>query len=311
MAVFISYSHQDKDFVTALAANLVRRNVHIWLDTWEINVGDSLLNKVQLALEQASAIIVVLSETSVKSNWVNKELNSGLMRELEEKRVIILPVLVDNCTIPLFLKEKKYADFRLNFDEGLENVFDGISKVINSSLGRIVHSNYHTDWSIDWRIKADGLFLMDINMVDHADNIPYTVLTKTTMYANKTATEYFQLFNQHGLGWVAEGILLDLINEMSNKGEMRLILEDQKQKEHTVDFKDTSTEFGFILSTTSRRMGEDNGKDILVNYGGQLRNVYQANKSTMRKLTHEEYKLVNEIASIFRIEFNNCFRELQ
>jgi len=41
------------------------------------------------------------------------------MRELDEKRVVVLPVIVEECDIPLFLREKMYADLRTNFNTGL------------------------------------------------------------------------------------------------------------------------------------------------------------------------------------------------
>jgi TIR domain len=71
--VFISYAHSDKDFVDNLAGQLVMRNAHVWVDRWELNVGDSILNNVQTAIQDASALIVVLSKASVQSEWCKKE----------------------------------------------------------------------------------------------------------------------------------------------------------------------------------------------------------------------------------------------
>ena len=116
MPVFISYSHQDKNFVEKFASQLVANKAKVWLDTWELNVGDSLITRVQEAISGASALLVILSKTSVASEWCKKELSSGLIRELEEKRVVVLPVLIEDCEIPMFLRDKLYADFRDNFD---------------------------------------------------------------------------------------------------------------------------------------------------------------------------------------------------
>ena len=91
MPLFISYSHADKSFVDQLAAHLVLHHVHVWLDRWELHVGDSLISKVQEAITGASGLLVILSKASVKSEWCRKELNSGLIRELDEKRVVVLP----------------------------------------------------------------------------------------------------------------------------------------------------------------------------------------------------------------------------
>ena len=82
MPIFISYNHNDKDFVTALARNLVYARHNVWIDQWELNAGDSLLDKIQAAIGESVAILVVLSEHSINSSWCKRELNAGLMREL-------------------------------------------------------------------------------------------------------------------------------------------------------------------------------------------------------------------------------------
>jgi hypothetical protein len=39
MPVFICYSHENKDFVDRLAANLIKNKTRVWLDRWELQVG--------------------------------------------------------------------------------------------------------------------------------------------------------------------------------------------------------------------------------------------------------------------------------
>jgi TIR domain len=122
MAIFISYSRSDVAFVDWLAKRLVARRHHIWMDRWELSIGDSLISKIQGALTDSDAMLIVLSKNSVGSEWCKKELNSGLMRELEEKRVLVMPCIIDDCNVPLFLREKLYADFRKDRDEAFDQV---------------------------------------------------------------------------------------------------------------------------------------------------------------------------------------------
>lgn len=150
MPIFISYSHKDKEFVDKLAIQLVRHNVNVWLDRWELSVGDSLIEKVQDAVDGASALLVILSKSSTSSEWCKKELSAGLLRELEEKRVVVMPVMLEECDVPVFARGKMFADFRTDFDVGLRSVIEGIAKVTNPSLARFTEPTYHTDWSIDW-----------------------------------------------------------------------------------------------------------------------------------------------------------------
>ena len=50
MSVFISYSHSDSVIVEKIASYLVSKNIHIWIDKWQLNHGDSLITKIQDAI---------------------------------------------------------------------------------------------------------------------------------------------------------------------------------------------------------------------------------------------------------------------
>jgi TIR domain len=181
MPVFISYSHQDRDFVDKLAAQLVRNRVHLWLDRWELRVGDSLTSCIESAIGGASALLIVLSRAAVKSDWCRRELNAGLVRELEERRVVVLPVLIEDCQVPLFLRDKLYADFRSSPDHGLQAVLDSLTRFTNDSLGRIVEPEWHMDWAMDWgTIEFDGEVVAAktrVTIVEQAVAQPYSVLS--------------------------------------------------------------------------------------------------------------------------------------
>src|SRR4051812_42614928 len=122
MPIFISYSQKDKDFVDNLARNLVAAKHHVWMDRWELSLGDSLTQKIEGALTEANAILVIISKNSVESHWFKRELSAGLIRELEERKTLVMPCLIDDCTIPLFLRDKLYADFRKSPDEAFNLV---------------------------------------------------------------------------------------------------------------------------------------------------------------------------------------------
>src|SRR5271163_1970376 len=96
--------------------------------SWPVALGGGV-GRVQSAIQESSALLILLSKASVQSEWCKKELNAGLMRELDEKRVLVLPVLLEDCEMPIFLREKMYADFRTNFDVGLRKLVDALLKV--------------------------------------------------------------------------------------------------------------------------------------------------------------------------------------
>lgn len=110
-SVFLSHSSKDKFFVRELAEKLKPYGIQVWLDEAELNVGDSLTEKIGVAIQEADYLCVVLSQNSINSSWVQKELQVAMQKELDEKRVVVLPLLLEQVEIPPFLRDKKYADF--------------------------------------------------------------------------------------------------------------------------------------------------------------------------------------------------------
>jgi hypothetical protein len=132
--LFISYSSKDAKFVGKLANDLVSRGLKVWWDKWMMKVGDSLHKKIQEAITSSAWLGVVLSPNSVSSPWVEKELNSALMKELEQKEVFVLPILYEDCPIPLMLKDKVYADFRSSYQRGLSALLERFTLNMNPTL---------------------------------------------------------------------------------------------------------------------------------------------------------------------------------
>jgi hypothetical protein len=117
--IFLSHSSKDNEFVRRLATDLQSRGVPVWFDKWELKVGDSLTDRISSGINESAWLAVVLSKNSVSSQWVKTELNAALAKELEKKKVFVLPILIDDCDIPVFLKDKMFADFRRSYDAGL------------------------------------------------------------------------------------------------------------------------------------------------------------------------------------------------
>jgi hypothetical protein len=287
MPVFISYSHSDKKKVEKIAAHLVKNRASVWVDTWELNVGDSILNKVQEAVETSGALLIMLSKASVESEWCKKELNAGLMRELSEKRVVVLPVVIEDCEIPLFLRDKMYADFRMDFDFGLQAVLDGIAKVINADQGRILEEDGYSDWAVDWGYH-DELFYTRFTIVHCAESAPLTFITEVRVFCNEIATRRYKQYEDAGLDWIGRNMIAEMLFDIGERKDIRLILDSQLPQEEKISYLDPKTDLGFNIHISSRKMGEDNGKDQLINISDYLKGIRHYIRSVSRKLTVDE-----------------------
>lgn len=117
--VFISHSSKDKMFVERLIADLRNAGVDIWLDKAEIGVGDSIIEKINAGLNESDYVAVVLSPNSISSRWVQQELNAAYISSLDKQNKVVLPILIENVEIPPLIRDRHYADFRTDYNAGL------------------------------------------------------------------------------------------------------------------------------------------------------------------------------------------------
>jgi hypothetical protein len=122
IVAFLSHSSKDKPFIRQLASDLAKQGIDTWLDEQRILVGDSITEKIGQGLAQSDYFIIALSEASVGSAWVKKELSGALLREVERRKVTVLPIKLSECEIPEMLQDKKYADFSKSYKEGLQEL---------------------------------------------------------------------------------------------------------------------------------------------------------------------------------------------
>ncbi|TGL60041.1 toll/interleukin-1 receptor domain-containing protein [Leptospira sarikeiensis] len=295
MPVFISYSRTDLDFVDRLAKNLVSERVHVWLDRWEMKVGDSLIDKIQSAIKSSDYLCVVLSKASVSSDWCRKELNSALMRELEEKRVVVLPVLLEDCEIPFFLKEKFYADFRNSFQSGFQDLKNALAHAATSSLGRFESADSDTDWGIDWGLFNGKFFFVRMTAVHIYKNYPFTLLAEIQLTCNDKATLRNQYFESAGLGWFHRETILEILWEFEEIRNLRILIEDNLPKQVVTVFKDANSKQEITISLSIRRLGMDTGQDTLYDFDFLIDGIRDDRENRVQQPTEEEKKKIIEL----------------
>ena len=111
-SIFLSHNYRDKPFVRTLAQDLTAMGLRVWVDEAELRVGDSLITSISSAIDEMRYLGVVLSPHSVDSRWVREELNQALTNQLAQRATSVLPILLADCQIPGFLRDRLYADFR-------------------------------------------------------------------------------------------------------------------------------------------------------------------------------------------------------
>jgi hypothetical protein len=102
VGVFLSHSSNDKPFARRLGNDLRQYGARVWIDEAEINIGDSLIEKISEGISKTDYLLVLLSKYSSISEWVKREVNIALTQEINGKKISVLPCLLEDCELPLF-----------------------------------------------------------------------------------------------------------------------------------------------------------------------------------------------------------------
>lgn len=284
MSIFISHSHKDEKFADQLALKLVDDRIPVFVDRWEMNVGDSITNKIEKAITNSSFLLVVLSKNSVQSDWCKREITSGLMMELEKKRVVLLPVLIEDCEIPLFLRDKFYADFRNSFKEGYEKVKQAVSRLQNDEIGRIENEiETYSDFAINWGIRGEYFELM-VDVVEYSVNPenPFTILTNIVFVGNKEATQKYEVYKKQGKEWLMKRIVLMLCAENKSFVDSNAYIFNDKPFETRISLQDPKSGINFNGFVTVKRMGPSDKKDKVYYFGRIFEKLWEDEKNNFQ-----------------------------
>jgi hypothetical protein len=124
--VFISHRKSDDREAEQLATEIRNAGHHVWLDMWDINIGDSIVERMNEGLEGASYLILCYSTSGVTSAWMGREWMSALAAQLNGEGVKILPVILTGGQPPFILKDMMYVDLTRDWAEGVKRLLRSI-----------------------------------------------------------------------------------------------------------------------------------------------------------------------------------------
>ncbi len=93
--LFISYSHGDSEFVNKLESQLNAKGIRFWRDIHDAKAG-RLETQIDRAMRLNPTVLLILSENSSASDWVEHEVRTARTLEKELKRDVLCPVALDD-----------------------------------------------------------------------------------------------------------------------------------------------------------------------------------------------------------------------
>jgi small GTP-binding protein len=110
--VFISYSQSDFSTVLDIAERLTRDGLRVWLDAWELKVGDNARQMKLKALEASRTLVFCMSGRTSASEWAELESSTFQFRDAFSQGRRFIPVRLDDSPIKESLSQFAYIDWR-------------------------------------------------------------------------------------------------------------------------------------------------------------------------------------------------------
>lgn len=141
--IFISYAKEDHGYASGLYIALAERGLDPWMDKPPppyhnngLRIGQRWRSVLEAKIQQASHIILILSPASIrKRGFVQTEFRMalGLMSQMPDDQVFVLPVLAQDCDVPSLrvgeidlrdiqwevVKEANLAEFAMSVASGM------------------------------------------------------------------------------------------------------------------------------------------------------------------------------------------------
>lgn len=121
---YISYSSKDQEFAERLYADLQAKRVRVWYAPHDMPIGARIRPTIDESIRVFDKLLLVLSETSVNSQWVEQEVETALNKERESTgKTVLFPIRIDDAVMgskagwPMLIKNSRnIGDFH-NWEE--------------------------------------------------------------------------------------------------------------------------------------------------------------------------------------------------
>ncbi|MCI0618518.1 toll/interleukin-1 receptor domain-containing protein [bacterium] len=146
--VFISHASEDKTEVASpLAYHLVKNGLRVWIDDFELTLGDSLRRSIDRGLTESRFGIIILSPKFFKKEWPKRELD-GLFARDDGTEKVILPIWHKITKDDVIKVAPTLADkLAVSTENGIEYVTQKVLQAVHR------HAQHNISTQENWNVE--------------------------------------------------------------------------------------------------------------------------------------------------------------
>jgi hypothetical protein len=104
--IFISHDHDDSDFAELLKLRLEKNDLHGWIDSERLKIGQDWREEIDEGISKSLAVIVIMTPDARKSEYVTYEWAYAWGKDIK-----IFPIMLKQTQLHPRLESLQYLDF--------------------------------------------------------------------------------------------------------------------------------------------------------------------------------------------------------
>jgi hypothetical protein len=96
---FISYSTKDQKFADRIYADLQTKGIRCWFAPHDLPIGGKILDEIDAAIRLRDKVLLILSEQSINSDWVEDEVKTAFEEERKRGQTVLFPIRLDDVVM--------------------------------------------------------------------------------------------------------------------------------------------------------------------------------------------------------------------
>jgi hypothetical protein len=153
--VLISHAHEDTKVAELLRVYVRQESPEIFVRTVALASGDSLEERMRGSMGAGDYLLVLLSRHTAESRWLHEELAEPRLEDLERRDILFLPVLIDECQLPVRLKRRIWQDISAGTEARLHEFARRLPGVLRMDFSTLTAERFE-ELVFDL-LKAQGL----------------------------------------------------------------------------------------------------------------------------------------------------------
>lgn len=131
--IYVSYHREDLQFVLELARRLKTAGHTLSYDVDELSPGTDWRKALDIGLKSSEIFIVVISQSTHKSQSVLTEVGAARAYAFESNRMLLVPLVIDGSQIPLSIQDIHAI---IQPDRNLDEILPKVERAISAFIGR-------------------------------------------------------------------------------------------------------------------------------------------------------------------------------